>query len=84
MEYWDLTRDGDGETATYGVSCPHCGEYYRVRLTVADVEAWQGETLIQDAFPYLAAEEREMIKTGFHPACWRDMFYDEEDEDGWY
>ena len=39
--------------------------------------AWQGGTLLQDAFPMLDADQREFIKTGMTPACW-DVLYEGE------
>jgi hypothetical protein len=35
---------------------------------------------IQDAFPDLSVDDRELIKTGIHPWCW-DIMMDEEDHD---
>jgi hypothetical protein len=37
---------------------------------------------VQDAFPTLSPALREQIITGTHPACWDEIFGDEdEDED---
>lgn len=33
---------------------------------------------IQDAFPYLSADEREQLLSGTHPSCWDAMFADAE------
>jgi hypothetical protein len=42
-------------------------------------ERWQSrEILIQQAFPDMSLGERELIKTGFHPACWDSLFTEEE------
>ena len=43
---------------------------------------WSDGELAQVAFPYLSADEREMLITGICPTCWDKMFDDgEEDED---
>jgi hypothetical protein len=34
---------------------------------------------IQDAFPTLGTDDRELLKTGFHSTCWDIAFNDEED-----
>ena len=40
---------------------------------------WQcQEILIQQAFPEMTSGERELLKTGFHPACWDSLFNEEE------
>lgn len=45
-----------------------------------DFYAWQDDTLIQVAFPYLSADEREVLKTGTHGKCWDSFMKDVEDE----
>jgi len=34
---------------------------------------------IQDAFPTLDSDDRELLKTGFHTTCWNEAFGDDED-----
>lgn len=36
---------------------------------------------IQEVFPDLSPEHREMFITGFCPKCWDEIFGDEEEED---
>ena len=55
-------------------TCPFCGNKSFVDVTGDDYFAWVAGDLIQDAFPYLSAGEREVIKTGICPACWDGMF----------
>jgi hypothetical protein len=57
--------------------CPLCN-----KSSVMDVEedrliAWQKGRHIQDAFPNLTADKRELIVTGTHPACWDEMLGEE-------
>ena len=40
---------------------------------VADVMAWAGGALIQNALPYLYPSEREVLLTGFLPEDWENM-----------
>ena len=42
----------------------------RPETIVADVMAWAGGALIQDALPYLYPAERETLLTGFLPMDW--------------
>lgn len=58
--------------------CPFCGRETDVAVNVEDVIDWCGGELIQNAFPYLSADEREMLVSGICPTCW-DMTFGEED-----
>ena len=46
-------------------------------ITQAQLDRWQKGELIQNAFPYLTADEREFIKTGSTPDSW-DVYLNEE------
>ena len=55
--------------------CPICGKEQFVNVMFDDWMNYQNsDILIQDAFPYLNAEEREAIKTGICGDCWEKMF----------
>lgn len=63
--------------------CPFCGGVNEVPVNEDDYWDWQDGALVQDAFPYLSADEREMLISGVCPKCWEKAFgeYGEEDED---
>ena len=61
-------------------TCPFCGEEHEVLVNEADYYAWQDGELAQNAFPYLSADEREMLISGICPDCWDGMFGGEDDE----
>lgn len=59
--------------------CPFCGEAHIVTVDAIDYVAWEsGSVLVQNAFPYLSADEREMLISGICPRCWAKMFGDGE------
>lgn len=66
------------------VKCPTCiicGNVGRVLVNEEDFYKWQGTydtppMLAQDAFPYLNEDERELLISGTHKACW-DLFIDD-------
>lgn len=60
--------------------CMVCGRTSTLRVPVEGIEAYRQGALIQNAFPMLTADEREMLMTGTHPDCWDSMFEDDEDE----
>lgn len=73
-------RENKGDYAILA-TCPFCGNLNVVTVNEDDFWNWQNGTLIQDAFPYLTADEREIIKTGICPKCWDSMFSEEEEEE---
>lgn len=63
-------------------TCPFCGNDHYVTVDFEDFLAWSEEgELVQAAFPYLSADDRELLKTGICPKCWDAMFPTEEEED---
>ena len=53
--------------------CPFCGCANFVEVNEADYLDWQDGELVQRAFPYLSADEREMLVSGICPDCWEHM-----------
>ena len=45
-----------------------------IPVTLAQIEAWKGGELIQDAMPNLTAEEREFLMTGITAEEWENTF----------
>lgn len=59
--------------------CPVCRKPAIVEVEEDDWDAYCtprqfGGKLAQEAFPYLAPDEREMIISGTHPECWEKLF----------
>ena len=61
--------------------CPFCGKGHEIEVNEMDYLDWKDGALAQEAFPYLSAEDREMLISGICPDCWDSMFGVEEDED---
>lgn len=62
-------------------SCPFCGHADAVFVNEDDYWDWQDGVLVQDAFPYLSANEREMLISGCCSQCWDKMFPSEQEEE---
>lgn len=62
--------------------CTHCQTVVPVSIDLEAFQAWKNGLLIQDAFPLLTADEREMIKTRTCGDCWDKMFPEEEFDEG--
>ena len=51
--------------------CPMCGKISTVTVTEEGLRAYKaGVKSIQDCFPTLSADDRELIKTGICEKCW--------------
>jgi len=63
--------------------CPFCGGATKVEVNEKDYWDWQDGELVQVAFPYLSADEREALISGICSTCWDKMFgsFDEEEEE---
>jgi hypothetical protein len=55
-------------------ACPHCKLSSLVSVNEDDYILWHTGAQLQDAFPYLDLETRELLKTGFHDSCWKAVF----------
>ena len=58
--------------------CMECGERATITVPLDQYRAWLAGTFVQEAFPTLTPEQRELFITGIHPECWEAMFADEE------
>jgi len=60
--------------------CCVCSNATTLRVELDSYRSWliDGE-MVQDAFPAMSAEERELLITGTHPECWDSMFGDDDE-----
>jgi hypothetical protein len=66
------------EVAIITRQCPFCKKDHSVPVPKAAYLKWQkGELLIQNAFPDLNADEREILQSGTCTKCWDAMFPEE-------
>lgn len=62
--------------------CPICGKVVYIEVESADYEKFKScHLFVQEAFPYLSAEERECLIPGICPYCWNKTFPSEENEE---
>ena len=60
--------------------CAVCDNYEVWSLDRQAVTKWQEGENIQSAFPDMKAEDREILISGTHPACWDKLFGEDSDE----
>lgn len=63
------------------VRCQFCGAINQVAVFEADYDRWIDGALVQNAFPYLTADERELLVSGLCLDCQKDVFDSDEDYD---
>ena len=56
------------------------GREFSIVTKLEDAQRWVNGELIQTAFPYLNADQREILKTGIDSQAWDAMFAGSEDE----
>lgn len=67
----------DAETCL--VVCPHCRTEYKVSgVTLGGLLLWQSGGLIQNIFPGLSSDARELLMSGTCPVCWEQIFPKDE------
>ena len=72
-----VSEDGQDLTMT-GESLD--GRPFIVQVKLADMNRWLNGELVQVAFPYLSADEREVCMTGIDSVAWDEMFAETEDD----
>lgn len=73
---WFEVVIGPDPEKSVSVRCPFCGSLYVFKgITQYDVNA---PGLMQDKFPNVDADWREMFISGMCPKCWKETFGDEE------
>lgn len=52
-------------------TCLFCGEGTILSLEFSKLQRWQVEgEFVQNVFPEMSPEDRELLISGTHPACW--------------
>jgi len=64
----------ENKIITLANDCPFCGKYQEVEVRLEDYFRWNKGELVQNAFPYLTPNEREIIISGICPKCWDETF----------
>ena len=70
----------DGENVVFsGLSVG--GRPFSITTKLSDANEWVNGGLIQQCFPYLNADDREILMTGIDKQTWDDMFGEQEDDE---
>jgi hypothetical protein len=63
------------------VKCIVCSEISTIVVTAEQWYKWKSGTFIQDAFPHLSANERELLQSGICGKCFDKIYPEIEEED---
>ena len=67
--------DSGERKESYVLQCRICGRPVKINMYPSDVERYNTSQIkVQDAFPYLSADEREMILSNTCGDCWTRLF----------
>jgi len=58
--------------------CPVCGLRSEMTIPAGSLARWRAGEYVQDVFPDMHADDRELLVSGTHPACWDSLFGEEE------
>lgn len=65
---------------TVSIKCKECGKEYKFDITEEQYNKYiSGEGLIQDIFPEISSELREMFISRICPDCWNKIFKEYEE-----
>jgi hypothetical protein len=74
-----MMNDDNDTTEVVPPQCGFCSTPPTpIQVRRGDLAAWRSGTLIQRAFPEMPADQRELLITGTHPACWDRLFAEDE------
>ena len=62
------------DAVTVIVGCIKCAEAQHITVGNADLDAWENGALIQDAMPYLSADDREILISGICGECFDKIY----------
>jgi len=61
--------------------CQVTGDLFILTVDAQSLMEWKRGQLIQEAFPQLSKDEREILMTGYTPAEWDALFKGDDDEE---
>ncbi len=73
------TVSSNGQNVTFsGLST--AGRPFSVTTKLSDANEWLNGGLVQTCFPYLSADDRELLMTGIDSETWENMFGGGDDD----
>lgn len=60
----------DSGVVTLTIQCPSCKLEQKMNVLASRYDRWNRGELIQNVFPYMSADQRELLITGICKVCW--------------
>jgi hypothetical protein len=74
-----MRTETHGENVTVIKRCCVCGKDACVTVDRTKFDRWYNGEHIQNVWPEMSPDVREMMISGTHPKCWEELFNEEED-----
>ena len=74
-----LKENSDGTCVVLTTPCIGCHQSTRMTLDTDKVKRWLNGTHIQNVFPEMKPDDREVLLSGIHGPCWDEIFGGEEE-----
>jgi hypothetical protein len=60
-------------------ACQVCSKTSEFTLDDEKVDRWKAGAYIQDVWPHMTMNDRELLISGTHPKCWEELFAEEDE-----
>jgi hypothetical protein len=74
------TVSEDGETVTFSGECLFDDHPFSITTKLSDANRWINGESIQNCFPNLSADDREILLSGISPNHWNELFGGGDDD----
>ena len=66
----------DGDLVTHDITCSSCGDVFRITAPKSAWDARANGARVQEAFPMLNSDQREILVSGICGPCFDEMLED--------
>ena len=81
VQVLSTSPDPNDDYACIQIGCTCCGMDHLIGASLTGYQSWRAGAFVQEAFPEVPKEYREMFISGTCPECWERMFGNDDDED---
>ena len=74
------TVSADGQDVTFSGECFFDNHPFSITTKLSDANRWIDGESIQNCFPYLSADDRQILLSGISPNHWNEMFGGSDDD----
>ena len=75
------TVSADGQDVTFSGECLFDNHPFSITTKLTDANRWINGESIQNCFPHLSADDREILLSGISPNHWNELFPQEHEDE---